>query len=166
MRPIWTRLWLLLAALSFLAAGTGSIEAGSVVAYNLEQMTNRADLIFVGHVVGKRAEWNADRTRIYTSFRARSSKPIFFSATTSSGRSTRMENPARSIWSRSPRMRSAISSGSTIRMSASWRTKASTVNSYPAPRSCIPFLLVPTTSTGRKPHRRRHDGYFRHVSDG
>ena len=66
MRPIWTRLWLLLAALSFLAAGTGSIEAGSVVAHNLEQMTDRADLIFVGHVVGKRAEWNADRTRIYT----------------------------------------------------------------------------------------------------
>ena len=64
MRGIWTRLSILLAALSWLAASFA--EAGSVVAYNLEQMTDRADLIFTGRVVGKRAEWNADRTRIYT----------------------------------------------------------------------------------------------------
>ncbi len=66
MRCIWTRLSVLLAALSFLTAGPSYIEAGSVVAYNLEQMTDRADLIFMGHVVGKRAEWSADRARIYT----------------------------------------------------------------------------------------------------
>ena len=56
MRRIRTRLSLLLAAMSFFTAGPGSIEAGSVVAYNLEQMTDRADLIFIGHVVGKPTE--------------------------------------------------------------------------------------------------------------
>ena len=66
MRRIWTRLSLLVAALFFFAVSPSSIEAGTVVAYNLEQMTDRADLIFTGQVLDKRAEWNADRTRIYT----------------------------------------------------------------------------------------------------
>lgn len=47
------------------AAGNGA-EAGTVRAMNLEQMTDRADMIFTGRVLGKRAEWNAERTRIYT----------------------------------------------------------------------------------------------------
>jgi len=49
-----------------LALSFGSSEASTVRAMNLEQMTDRADMIFTGRVVGKRAEWNAERTRIYT----------------------------------------------------------------------------------------------------
>ena len=49
-----------------LALDLGSSEAGTVRAMNLEQMTDRADMIFTGRVVGKRAEWNTQRTRIYT----------------------------------------------------------------------------------------------------
>lgn len=49
-----------------LALSFGSGEAGTVRAMNLEQMTDRADMIFTGRVVGKRAEWNTERTRIYT----------------------------------------------------------------------------------------------------
>lgn len=41
-------------------------HAGTVRALSLDQMTDRANLIFTGRVVGKRAEWNAERTRIYT----------------------------------------------------------------------------------------------------
>lgn len=44
----------------------GNAEAGTVIAMNIEQMTDRANLIFTGEVVGQRAEWNAERTRIYT----------------------------------------------------------------------------------------------------
>jgi hypothetical protein len=33
---------------------------------SLEQMTDRADQIFLGRVVGQRAEWSADRTQIFT----------------------------------------------------------------------------------------------------
>lgn len=43
-----------------------SAFAGTVVAMNLAQMADRADVIFTGRVVGQRAEWNADRTRIHT----------------------------------------------------------------------------------------------------
>ena len=60
---------LLLAA--FLWAGSlflknDLLEASTVLALNLEQMTNRADTIFTGRVVNQRADWNADHTRIYT----------------------------------------------------------------------------------------------------
>ena len=40
--------------------------AATVVAMSLEQMTERADTIFLGRVAGTRADWNAERTRIYT----------------------------------------------------------------------------------------------------
>jgi hypothetical protein len=33
---------------------------------SLEQMSERADSIFLGRVTGTRADWNAERTRIYT----------------------------------------------------------------------------------------------------
>ena len=49
-----------------LALSFGSSEAGTVRAMTLEQMTDRADMIFTGRVVGRRAEWNTERTRIYT----------------------------------------------------------------------------------------------------
>ena len=64
MRPIWIPLALLVA--TALLWPRGGAEAGTVLAMNLEQMTDRADMIFVGRVVGQRAEWSADRTRIYT----------------------------------------------------------------------------------------------------
>jgi hypothetical protein len=40
--------------------------ASTVVAMTLEQMSERAETIFVGRVTGTRADWNAERTRIYT----------------------------------------------------------------------------------------------------
>lgn len=40
--------------------------ASTVVAMTLDQMSERADAIFVGRVTGTRADWNAERTRIYT----------------------------------------------------------------------------------------------------
>ena len=53
----------LFAALALMQDGA---EASTVRAMNLEQMTDRADMIFTGRVASKRAEWNAERTRIYT----------------------------------------------------------------------------------------------------
>jgi hypothetical protein len=64
MRSNPLRLLLLLFA-TFALMG-GAAHAGTVRALNLDQMTDRADLIFTGRVVGKRAEWNTERTRIYT----------------------------------------------------------------------------------------------------
>lgn len=49
-----------------LALSAGASDAGTVRAMNLQQMTERADMIFTGRVVGQRADWNAERTRIYT----------------------------------------------------------------------------------------------------
>lgn len=57
---------LLLIVLATLALRGIAAEAGTVRAMNLEQMTERANMIFTGQVVGRRAEWNAERTRIYT----------------------------------------------------------------------------------------------------
>lgn len=57
---------LLLIVLAAPALLGSAAEAGTVRAMNLQQMTERANLIFTGRVVGKRAEWNAERTRIYT----------------------------------------------------------------------------------------------------
>ncbi|HSF18303.1 MAG TPA: hypothetical protein VLK65_22400 [Vicinamibacteria bacterium] len=59
MRVIW--FVLVGAALASLDA-----RAATVVAMNLEQMTGRSDVIFVGRVTGQRADWNADRTALYT----------------------------------------------------------------------------------------------------
>jgi hypothetical protein len=41
-------------------------SASTVVAMTLDQMAERADSIFLGRVTGTRADWNAERTRIYT----------------------------------------------------------------------------------------------------
>ena len=40
--------------------------ASTVVAMTLEQMSERAETIFLGRVTGTCADWNAERTRIYT----------------------------------------------------------------------------------------------------
>jgi len=42
------------------------LEAATVEPMTLDQMTQRAEAIFVGQVVGSRAQWNTQRTRIYT----------------------------------------------------------------------------------------------------
>lgn len=55
---------LLVAGVSFV--GPAAAPAGTVRAMSLEEMTDGADQIFVGRVVGTRTEWSADRTRIYT----------------------------------------------------------------------------------------------------
>lgn len=46
--------------------GTDESSATTVVAMSLEQMTDHAQSIFIGRVAGIRADWNAERTRIYT----------------------------------------------------------------------------------------------------
>jgi len=67
MRTMWIRRVLALVVLGgALAPIRDSAEASTVRAMNLEQMTDRADMIFTGRVVSMRAEWNAERTRIYT----------------------------------------------------------------------------------------------------
>lgn len=67
MRTISIRpLSVLIVLLGTLAPMRDAAEASTVRAMNLEQMTDRADMIFTGRVVSKRAEWNAERTRIYT----------------------------------------------------------------------------------------------------
>jgi len=54
----------ILALLLLLPATQGA--ASTVVAMTLEQMSERAESIFLGRVTGTRADWNAERTRIYT----------------------------------------------------------------------------------------------------
>lgn len=66
MRPHPIRLMTLCAALAVAAGTRDEAHAGTVRALNLAQMTDRADMIFTGRVTGKRADWNADRTRIFT----------------------------------------------------------------------------------------------------
>ncbi len=66
MRSIPIPLVFTLLTLGALTLNLPTSEAGTVRAMNLEQMTDRADMIFTGQVIGKRAEWNAERTRIYT----------------------------------------------------------------------------------------------------
>jgi hypothetical protein len=46
--------------------GASQASASTVVAMSLEQMTDHAQSIFIGRVAGIRADWNAERTRIYT----------------------------------------------------------------------------------------------------
>jgi hypothetical protein len=43
-----------------------SARAATVEPMTLDQMARRAEMIFVGRVVGSRADFNAQRTRIYT----------------------------------------------------------------------------------------------------
>jgi hypothetical protein len=64
MRPTRFRAFLLLLLLLFWPRGEAT--ASTVIAMSLEQMTDRAQTIFLGRVTGTRADWNAERTRIYT----------------------------------------------------------------------------------------------------
>jgi len=47
-------------------ASWNGAEASTVEAMTLDQMADRAGIIFVGRAVDSRAEWNVRRTRIYT----------------------------------------------------------------------------------------------------
>lgn len=62
----FTSIGLLFTLFGALVLVRDTADAGTVRPMNLQQMTDRADMIFTGRVVGKRAEWNAERTRIYT----------------------------------------------------------------------------------------------------
>lgn len=57
--------WLVVSAIA-LAVSSGTANAATVEAMTLEQMAERADLIFVGRAIDSRAGWNVQRTRIYT----------------------------------------------------------------------------------------------------
>jgi hypothetical protein len=50
----------------FLLLQAAEASPSTVVAMTLEEMSERAESIFVGRVTGTRADWNAERTRIYT----------------------------------------------------------------------------------------------------
>lgn len=53
-------------ALAAWMLGAAPASPSTVVAMSLEQMTDHAQSIFIGRVAGIRADWNAERTRIYT----------------------------------------------------------------------------------------------------
>lgn len=58
---------LFLVAVTSLLFGTGmKAEGATVEAMSLEEMAERADMIFIGRSIGSRADWNAQHTRIYT----------------------------------------------------------------------------------------------------
>jgi hypothetical protein len=42
------------------------LEAATVEPMSMDEMAQRAEMIFVGRVIGSRADWNTQRTRIYT----------------------------------------------------------------------------------------------------
>jgi hypothetical protein len=42
------------------------LEAATVEPLSMDEMAQRAEMIFVGRVIGSRADWNTQRTRIYT----------------------------------------------------------------------------------------------------
>lgn len=57
--------WLVGLAVVLLTASVPA-NAATVEAMTLEEMAQRADFIFVGRAVDSRADWNVQRTRIYT----------------------------------------------------------------------------------------------------
>ena len=57
--------WLMGLAVLILTASVPA-NAATVEAMTLEEMAQRADFIFVGRAVDSRADWNVQRTRIYT----------------------------------------------------------------------------------------------------
>ncbi len=65
MRIVKGAWWLMGLAVVILTASVPA-NGATVEAMTLEEMAQRADLIFVGRAVGSRAYWNVQRTRIYT----------------------------------------------------------------------------------------------------
>lgn len=58
--------WASVAVIAMIVTARTDLEAATVEAMSLDEMAQRAAMIFVGHVVGSRADWNTQRTRIYT----------------------------------------------------------------------------------------------------
>lgn len=58
--------WVALAILLTMVVPSERVEAATVEAMTLDTMAQRAEMILVGRVIGSRADWNAQRTRIYT----------------------------------------------------------------------------------------------------
>ena len=65
MRSVSKALYLLGVISLVLVPGTKS-EGATVEAMTLEEMAQRADMIFIGRSIGSRADWNAQHTRVYT----------------------------------------------------------------------------------------------------
>ena len=65
MRIVNRAWWLVGLAVVILTASVPA-NAATVEAMTLEEMAQRADFIFVGRAVDSRADWNVQRTRIYT----------------------------------------------------------------------------------------------------
>ena len=65
MRVVNRAWWLVGLAVVLLTASVPA-NAATVEAMTLEEMAQRADFIFVGRAVDSRADWNVQRTRIYT----------------------------------------------------------------------------------------------------
>ena len=63
---IVNRAWWLVGLAVVLLTASVSANAATVEAMTLEEMAQRADFIFVGRAVDSRADWNVQRTRIYT----------------------------------------------------------------------------------------------------
>src|SRR3989304_1353043 len=66
MRSIDRRWWFLGSLVALMLVAGGPAQGATVEAMTLEEMAQRADLIFVGRSVDSRADWNAQHTRIYT----------------------------------------------------------------------------------------------------
>lgn len=65
MRQIKAR-WLTAVAFVSVAHAWTPVRAATVEPMTLDEMARRAEMIFVGRVIGSRADWNVKRTRIYT----------------------------------------------------------------------------------------------------
>ena len=63
---IVNRAWWLVGLAVVLLTASVPANAATVEAMTLEEMAQRADFIFVGRAVDSRADWNVQRTRIYT----------------------------------------------------------------------------------------------------
>ena len=57
---------ILLATVATTLLWSARANGGTVLKMSLEQMTERADIILIGRVESQHAEWNSDRSRIYT----------------------------------------------------------------------------------------------------
>jgi len=66
MRSIDRTWWFLGSLVALMLVAGVPAQGATVEAMTLEEMAQRADLIFVGRSVGSRADWNAQHTRIYT----------------------------------------------------------------------------------------------------
>jgi hypothetical protein len=60
------QLFSILALAVTMLLSSSDIRASTVLKMTLEEMTDKADMIFIGNVQSQRAEWSGGRSRIYT----------------------------------------------------------------------------------------------------